>query len=100
MAMVSTGRRVSSVDVTPIADFDDGDDEFVVDDLVENAVVALAEAVLLLATQLFAPGRARFGGQGLDPFDDAFAVLEGNGLQFLEDLYLYGSLATAGRVAG
>ena len=73
----------SSVDVTTIADLDDRDNQLLIDDLVENAVVALAEAIFLFATELLAPGWARIGREAFNPPDNALAVLGGDSLQLL-----------------
>lgn len=72
--------RESAVDLAPIADLNDGDNQIVVDDLVKDAVVSLAQAILFFAAEFFAPGGTRFSCKVSNPPDDALAVFEGNGL--------------------
>lgn len=71
------------VDVASIANPDDGDNQLLIDDFVENAVVALAKAILLLSGELFATGWSRLSREALDPLDDALTILGGYGLQLL-----------------
>lgn len=73
----------SPVDVATIADLDDRDNQLLIDDLVENAVVALAKAIFFLATELLTPWWARISREALNSPDDAFAILGGDSLQLL-----------------
>lgn len=57
--LVAKVQRQSAIDVPTIADLHDCDDQLLVEDLVENAVVPLAEAVLVLSAELLA---SRGGG--------------------------------------
>ena len=60
-----------SVDVAPVTDLDDRDDEPVVLDLVEDPVAPLSKAVALLRGELLDAGGAGIRGKGLDGLQDA-----------------------------
>ena len=63
------------VDVAAVSDFDDGDDELLVFDFVEDAVDALADSVALLAGESLAGGRAGIFGELGDSLEDANLIL-------------------------
>lgn len=67
----------SPVDLATISDLDDRDDQLLIDDLVENTVVALAKAIFLLAAELLTPGWARNSCEALNAPDDALPILGG-----------------------
>jgi len=64
----------SAVDFSTVADLHDGHHFDRVVDLVENAVVALANAVLLRAAELFAATWTWVGCEQLNLCDNALAV--------------------------
>ena len=58
-----------------MANSDDGDDQFDIVNIVENAIVALPDAILFLATQFRTSDGARFFREQLNSIDDSLAVI-------------------------
>lgn len=73
----------SAIHVTAVPDTDDRDEQFAIDDLIENAVVALTQPVLLLATQLFATEWPWIARQAFDLCDGAATVFWWERFDFL-----------------
>ncbi len=69
-----------AVDILAVPDLDDQDGEDPVLDLVDDAVVSLANAVALLLRELFAAGRSWGVAQPGDPIDNALPALAGQRL--------------------
>lgn len=87
---IGTAKRVTScgcgfaaaegnlpVHVAAIPDPHHGDDQLPVGDLVEDAIVALPDTVLVLAAELLAANGSRIFGQGANLRDDTPTVPEG-----------------------
>jgi hypothetical protein len=60
----------SAVDVSPVGDLDDVDDQNVILNLVQDSVVALSDSVFLLCAELLASRGTRIVGKGLNPGHD------------------------------
>lgn len=63
------------VDLTAIPDADDRHDQLGVHDLVQDAIVALADPVLLIPAELLDADRSRVASEASDLGDDALPVL-------------------------
>ena len=76
-------RRSSwcSVNIAAVADLDHFDHSFGFRHGVENAVVALSQAVAFLRCEFFGAGRARIVAQGLDAREDALHIRRWNAAQ-------------------
>lgn len=77
------GRLQSPIHITSVSDFDDDDDGLGIVDRVENSVVPLTEAELLLAGELLTTRRARFSCKSSDFCDQALAVFQWDDFEFL-----------------
>jgi hypothetical protein len=78
MASASCGSGpilAPSVNLASVSDLDYGDDRLRVIDAIDDAEVALAEPVFLLATQLLVAIRAGIVGEGVDADADAVPIL-------------------------
>ena len=73
----------SPIHITSVSDFDDDDDGLGIVDRVENSVVPLTEAELLPAGELLTARRARFSCKSSDLRDQALALLQWDGFEFL-----------------
>ncbi len=76
------GRLQLPIHITSVSDFDDDDNGLGIVDRVENSVVPLTEAELLLAGELLTARRARFSCKSSDLRDQTFAVFQWEGLDF------------------
>src|SRR5437867_1377806 len=75
-------RTGASVDFATVPNLVDHDQDRVVVNGVENPVIALAHAVEVLASQLFAALGSRVGGECLNPGGHALTVLLRQDLEF------------------
>ena len=71
-----------AVDLASVSDAYHGHDQLLVHDLVQDAVVALADPVLVVATELFGAHGPRVLGEGSDSGGDAVAVFGRYGFEF------------------
>ena len=73
------------IDVASVFDFDHGDDEFLLSDLIKNTIISLSQAIALLSREFLTVGREGVFGQALDGLQDSNLILFGNGLEVLLD---------------
>ena len=71
----ATTQLQSSIHITSVSDLDDDDDRLGIVDRVENSVMPLTKAELLLAGELLTARRARFFCKSPDLCNQALAVL-------------------------
>lgn len=77
------GVSLPAVHFSPMPNSNDGYDEHRILDLIEDAVVPLAHAVLLRPAELLNANRAWLVGQRLDAGDDAAPILAWDVFDFL-----------------
>jgi len=68
------GGKSDSINCTPVSDLDHPNGQLKILYRVNNAVIPLTNAVLLLAGELFTTSGARILGQGTDSFHDPLYV--------------------------
>ncbi len=76
-------RLQSPIHITSVCDLDDDDYGLSVVNRIENSIVPLTEAELLLAGELLTARRARFFCKSSDLRDQALAVFQWDGFEFL-----------------
>lgn len=85
-----------AVDLAAVADFEDGDVASFVVDFINDAVVALTDAVGGGVVNLNAARRTRVGGQRFDAAQDAKSVSLGNGFHIAGNTGLDNQLVGSG----
>jgi hypothetical protein len=73
-----------SIDIPAVADLKDVDAAFSILDGINNAIVALPDAIAFLGRKLFTTWRSRIVFERFYAFEDGLQVFLRNGLQFFD----------------